>query len=211
MSKTAARAYESPLRKEQALQTRERVLDAAVEELAEASGELTVPAVAKRARVSLRTVYRHFPTKQAVVDGVADRYQRRFGAPYLGSLEDLPAATERMVRSFRDDEQLARAVLRIDPAALAPERSVRLAALEETLAPVLRGRPPGERRQIVGVMYAVHGLLMWQTLRSYVGLGEADAAAAVGWVTRTLVEALQEQAERPVPLGITSTRREGTA
>jgi len=201
----AARTYESPLRREQTAQTKERVLDAAVAELADGDGDLTVPAVAQRAAVSLRTVYRHFPTKQALLLGVAERYQQRFGAPYLGSLDELPAAAERMAQSFRTDEQLTRAVLRLDPAAVAPERAARLAALERTLEPVLVGRTPEERRRIVGVMYAAHGLLMWQTLRAYVGLDEEEAAAALRWVTGTLIEALRAEAEGE------SAKEKGTA
>jgi hypothetical protein len=111
-----------------------------------------------------------------------------------------------MVQSFREDEELVQAVLRLDPEALAPERSARLAALEHTLEPLLGGRSAAERRQIVGAIYATHGLLMWQTLRAYVGLDDADAGAAAAWATRTLVEGLRSQAGAATP-----TTRRGTA
>jgi AcrR family transcriptional regulator len=210
-STAGTRRYDSPLRNEQALETRERVLSAAVSELAHAPSELTVPAVARRARVALRTVYRHFPTKQALIEGVAQRFQERFGAPYFATLDDLPDATARMVRSFHDDEELVQAVLRLDPEALAPERAARIAALEQTLAPLLAGRSPAERRQIVGALYATHGLLMWQTLRAYVGLDDADAGAAAAWATRTLLDGLRSQAASPRPPHATATEKRGTA
>ena len=54
-----ARAYESPLRAEQMEQTRLRILHAVTEVLADPTAEeVTIPLVARRARVSLRTVYR---------------------------------------------------------------------------------------------------------------------------------------------------------
>jgi AcrR family transcriptional regulator len=195
MSQAEARRYDSPLRDEQTQRTRERVVDAVVAELADGEGELTVPAVARRARVSLRTVYRHFPTKQELVEAVARRFQERFGAPYFASPEELPHATERMVRAFAEDEQLVRATLRIDPSLLGEERSARLAALEQTLGPLLADRTPAERRQIVGVVYAVHGLLMWRNLRTYVGLDDQEASAAVAWATETILAGLTQQAQ----------------
>ena len=61
--------YESPLRAEQMEQTRLRIREATADVLAdEEVNEVTVPLVAMRARVSVRTVYRHFPTKEALFD-----------------------------------------------------------------------------------------------------------------------------------------------
>ena len=52
--------------------TRQRILDAVHEVLAEESpAALSVPRVAARAGTSLRTVYRYFPTKEALVDAAS--------------------------------------------------------------------------------------------------------------------------------------------
>jgi AcrR family transcriptional regulator len=57
MTESGVRQYRSPLRGEQQQQTRERILEAAVAQIAEEGlAELTVPLVAERAGVSLRTV-----------------------------------------------------------------------------------------------------------------------------------------------------------
>ena len=70
---TTTRPYESPLRAEQLEQTRLRILEATADVLAdEEVEEVTVPLVAMRARVSLRTVYRHFPTKEALFDAFGE-------------------------------------------------------------------------------------------------------------------------------------------
>jgi AcrR family transcriptional regulator len=53
--------------------TRQRILDAVVELIVhEHPATLSIPAVAAQAGVSVRTVYRHFPTKQALMDAVAN-------------------------------------------------------------------------------------------------------------------------------------------
>ena len=70
---SATRPYESPLRAEQLEQTRLRILEAMADVLAdEEVEEVTVPLVAMRARVSVRTVYRHFPTKEALFDAFGE-------------------------------------------------------------------------------------------------------------------------------------------
>jgi AcrR family transcriptional regulator len=73
-----ARAYESPLRAEQMEETRRRILRAVTEALADpTTAEVTIPLVARRARVSLRTVYRHFRTREALFDAWAARVVRK--------------------------------------------------------------------------------------------------------------------------------------
>ena len=71
--RAAARTYSSPLRAEQAEQTRARIVQAAVDLLAEGdAGDLAMPDVAARAGVSVRTVYRSFATKDELLDAVID-------------------------------------------------------------------------------------------------------------------------------------------
>src|SRR5215204_1675420 len=75
---SAIRPYDSPLRAEQMEQTRLRILGATTEVLADpASDEVTIPLVAKRAQVSLRTVYRHFATREALFDAWAEWVDER--------------------------------------------------------------------------------------------------------------------------------------
>ena len=53
--------------------TRQRILDAAAELVAEGHpAALSVPAVAERSGVSVRTIYRRFPTKEALLDAITD-------------------------------------------------------------------------------------------------------------------------------------------
>jgi AcrR family transcriptional regulator len=61
------------LREDQVALTRRRIVDAVAEMLVEEDpAALSVPAVASRAGVSVRTVYRHFEDKAALVQAVAE-------------------------------------------------------------------------------------------------------------------------------------------
>jgi AcrR family transcriptional regulator len=60
------------LRAEQAAATRSRIVDAVVALVVErTNADFSMPDVARASGVSLRTVYRYFPTRQHVVDAVA--------------------------------------------------------------------------------------------------------------------------------------------
>src|SRR5688500_18134418 len=72
------RPYNSPTRKEHAELTRQRIADALIDLLVEEHpATVSIPAVAKRANVSVRTVYHHFPTKEALFDALPDASRSR--------------------------------------------------------------------------------------------------------------------------------------
>src|SRR4051812_18651170 len=71
-------------------ETRGRILDAVNALLAEEHpAKLSIPAVARRARVSPATIYRHFPTKEALLDASAAAVDRQTRA-WLGSEAIVP-------------------------------------------------------------------------------------------------------------------------
>jgi len=69
-------ASERPLRAD-ARRNRERVLEGAREVFAEHGRDAQMDDVAKRAGVGVGTVYRHFPTKEALIEALAiDRFEK---------------------------------------------------------------------------------------------------------------------------------------
>ena len=65
-----ARTYRSQLRTQQAEQTRARILDATVRVMAGGLAFVSVPQVAREAGVSVPTVYRHFPDRLSLFEGL---------------------------------------------------------------------------------------------------------------------------------------------
>ena len=58
--------------------TRERILTTVLELVAEpGAGDVAVPEVARRSGVSVATIYRYFPTKDALLDAAADEPARQ--------------------------------------------------------------------------------------------------------------------------------------
>jgi AcrR family transcriptional regulator len=97
------RSYDSTLRRERAAQTRENIVTAGAE-LVRASSirdwrGVTVRAVAERAGVNERTVYRHFANERALRDAVMHRLESDAGVDLAEmKLEDFAAVTARVLR-----------------------------------------------------------------------------------------------------------------
>src|SRR3989442_11690100 len=74
------RVYRSLLREERATQTKERILDGLVQVMARNGiADLSIPLIAKQARVSIPSVYRYFPTKRHLFAALDDYAQRKSG------------------------------------------------------------------------------------------------------------------------------------
>ena len=89
-----SRAYDGTLRRERAAETREKILDAGSELIHRTSvrdwKKLTVRAVAERAGVNERTVYRYFGSERGLRDAVMQRNEQEAGIELAGmGLEDI--------------------------------------------------------------------------------------------------------------------------
>lgn len=130
--------------------TRKLIMDAAYALLRAASvTELTVRAVAQQAGMSERTVFRYFPSRDALLDTVAAQLLSEMALPKPpGSLQALLAAPASLYGAFEERADLTRAVLHTDlvdrvRALQASTRWTAVAALLEQAAP---GRSEEERR-----------------------------------------------------------------
>ncbi|MEH2263760.1 TetR family transcriptional regulator [Nostoc sp.] len=81
--------------------TPERILDAAEEVLRRYGlAKATVVDVARFLEVSHGTIYRHFPSKAALRDAVAERWLHRVSTPLAAIAQEPGSATERLHRWF---------------------------------------------------------------------------------------------------------------
>ena len=99
----SAPIHDKPLRKD-AQRNREKLLAAAVELFAERGTEGSLEEVAKRAGVGIGTLYRHFPTRDALVEAAYRNEVAQLRAAADELLAELPpdAALEAWMRRFVD-------------------------------------------------------------------------------------------------------------
>ncbi len=189
-------AYESPLRREQKEATRQRILDAAGRLMADKGlAELSFAAIAAEAGVKERTVYRHFPSKSALLEGLWDWYQRRVHYGEIAETEaELVAKPLSTFPGFDENEQLARA-LWTSPQGREFRLSnveARKAGIKKAIADATRGLPPRQARWIAAVVHVLYSGAAWSTMKDYWGLSGAEAGKASAMAIELLLNAVRE-------------------
>jgi AcrR family transcriptional regulator len=187
------RAYSSELRDEQARTTRSRILSAVIAALARQE-TLSVPALAKAAGVSIPTVYRYFPTREALMDATEAAIGERLRRPrWADTPEDYVARIPDRFAWFEQNGDLIRAIL---GSALGRDlvhavRRRREKLLEKVVGARLAKRA-GTRARIA-VLSVLDDAPTWRILRDGWGLSLEEAAAASAWATQVILERLQEE------------------
>lgn len=193
------RRYDSPLRRQGAAETRARIVAAGAEILRGFPiwnwGELTVGAVADRAGVNRRTVYRYFATERALRDAVMAQLEQEAGVDLEGlTLDDVQAVTARIyefVSSFPlqprtpDDETLA--------ATSARQREALLHAVE----PLTGSWSATDRTIAAAMLDTLWSMGAYERMVADWQLDPADAVRAVTWVIGLVQDAVRQG--RPPP------------
>jgi AcrR family transcriptional regulator len=196
-----SRAYNNSLREEQAAQTRARILEATVALLAETGdGEIVMPDVAERAGVSLRTVYRHFPTRDVLLDAVAAWITERF-ASHMGGLSrtrDEYLAMAPLVALVFELEPLYRALFATVAGREAHIRSNadRNEHTQQAFAPELAGLSAAKRRRFAALMHLLQSSNGALFLHDYSHLSADDSVRAMAWAVSVLADAITDPDRR---------------
>ncbi len=192
------RKYSSPLRESQANRTRDLILDALTELLADHRvDEVLTKQIAERAGVSQPTVYRHFPDRTALVDGLADRVEQkvaaRHGSNMPASIEEWVAWAEAAFQATDDHavEATAEAVLNADPRRFSQGSRRRSEELVEAVARSLPELDARDRRRVAALVRTLVSVQTWLRMREEFGIAGADSGSLVSWAIRTLVQEIR--------------------
>src|SRR2546423_11191765 len=141
----AARPYESRLREDQTAATRERILAALADLLVhDHASAIVLAEVARAAGVSERTLYRHFPTREELFDGVfqwsTGGQELPFDPNDVSSPDQLLDAVRVMFSRFARDPAVLRALqaVPVGPELRARRAPYRKAMVERALAKVTK-------------------------------------------------------------------------
>jgi AcrR family transcriptional regulator len=188
------RGYDSPLRQQQATDTRERII-AAGSELVHGFRDwdwrgLTFGAVGERAGMSRRTVHRYFATERALRDAVVQRLVEESGVP-LGSFE---------LSDFANVAARLFGYLSSFAAVPEPVREPSLAAIDEQrrqalLATVERATPKwsnAEREMAAAMLDMLWNVPSYERLVTAWRLDADRATQAITWVIHLVQNAIRE-------------------
>ena len=187
-----ARAYQLKRRAERQDQTRQRIIEAAIE-LHQTIGPAatTVSEIAERAQVGRVTVYRHFPDELALARSCSGQYFERHPLPDPERWRAIADPEERLRTGLRDAHAYHRATEPMIARALADARD------HPVMAPY-----HAHWRHAAGVIAAA-----WQVRGKRRTLLRAGIALALGFdAWRTLVRGEQLSDEQAVELLVRLTR-----
>lgn len=193
---TSKRKYELKKRAEGMAETHQRITEAAIELHGTVGpSRTTLSAVAKRAGVERRTLYRHFPTEADLFAGCSTHYFTVNPWPDLDAWRAIRDPQQRLERALdelyayyeRTEPMLSNVLRDAELLDFARDAVAPLHAYLEEAAEILTiGRPArGRRRQLLGGAL-LHALAFstWHSLTTN-GIGRSDAAKLI----TTLVEA----------------------
>jgi AcrR family transcriptional regulator len=185
------------LRDQHAAMTRERILKAVADLLERGDpGELTMPGVAEASGVSLRTIYRYYPTREELLEAagrwIGDELLKH---PYPRDLDEVADLYQVGCRDFDERPGLVRALAfsQLGQRVRGYRRRERLESIERALRSELTGLSQGELRRAEAVLAYLHNMLAYTTLREENGLSGEEIGEAIGWAIRTLIEDLRNR------------------
>lgn len=185
------------LREQHAETTRVRILSAVAELLeAEHAEELTMPDVAAASGVSLRTVYRYYPTRAELLEAAGHWIgEELFRHPYPRDLGEVAERFRTEVAHFDERPGLVRALAlsQLGREVRGYRRRERLGAIRKALRDELGGLPEDELRRAEAVIAYLHNMLAYTTLREENGLSGEQIGEALAWAIQTLVEDLRRR------------------
>jgi AcrR family transcriptional regulator len=183
------------LREQHAMATRERILGAVADLLErDDAEEVTVPAVAEASGVSLRTIYRYYPTREELLEAagrwIGDELLRH---PYPRDLDEVADLYQEGARDFDERPGLVRALAfsQLGRHVRGYRRRERLEAIGQALRGELTELSELELRRAEAVLAYLHNMLAYTTLREENGLSGEEIGQAIGWAIRTLIADLR--------------------
>jgi AcrR family transcriptional regulator len=188
------RRYDSPVRRQRAAETRQRIVAAGSELVHELSSwdwrELTFRAVAERAGVGERTVYRHFPTERHLREAVMKRLHEESGVDYDHvQLATLTSLTRRILTSL-ESFSVGRSVVEPDDPTFHAIDDHRRAALLQAVAVAAPHWSETQQTTAAGVLDVIWNVPSYERLVAAWQFDTSRAVDAVCWAIDLVVAAI---------------------
>ena len=192
------RRYDSPLRRQRAEETRERIVAIGAELLHGFPiwnwGALTARAVAERAGVNERTVYRYFPSERALRDAVLARLEQEAGVDLDGltleGVQDVAARILEYASTFPIEPRTPR-----DPTVAAANARQRAALVAAVRRSATRW-PPVDRTIAAAMLDVLWSPVSFERMVTDWELDPDEAIVGITW-TISLIQRALEDGPRP--------------
>ena len=196
------RTYDNRARQEKAAQTRERIVTAGSELVHDFDSwnwrDLTFKAVAERAGVGERTVYRHFPTERHLHDAVMQRLESEAGISYeVVDLTNIGDVTGRVFASLQRFSVRKSVEAPQDPTFVGVDVR-RREALTRAVTAAAPGWSAAEQHLTAGLLDVLWNVPSYERLVGEWDIDGTDATRAIGWLMAKVVAAIEDDDPPPV-------------
>ena len=191
------------MRAGQASRTRARILEAFAEQLVDVGAkDVSVERVAKSAGVSLRTVYHHFPTREALFDAVStwiDEKYAALGVSDIVTADDLMKRIPVIFESFDEMETPMRAQLISDVGRAVRDRSRarRRHMIEAIVKRAVPDAKPDDIHRATSLVHYLTNSEAWRSMKDESGMTGKESGEAVAWAVEVLLRELSNPGGRP--------------
>lgn len=194
MPRAAAKKKTPSLRDRHSDETRKVILDAMVEQLVDTGAfEFSMFELARRANVSARTIYRHFPTREALFDALSVRVNEQIGFhEYPTTLPGAQQLVRELFPSFDRNRQLVLAQMetRKGREFRSHARQARTAAIAKAVNEMA---PHVEEKLRLGCVAAISCLMSsdaWLRLHLNLNMDGQQSGEAIAWAIGALGQQL---------------------
>jgi AcrR family transcriptional regulator len=192
------RSYDGTLRRQRAAQTREAIIAAGSALVHSFPAwdwrDLTFGAVAERAGVGKRTVYRYFPTERDLHDAIMRRLEEEAGVSYESlSLDNLGDVTARVFSTLSSYavSRWAEPDLQQQPTLVAEDQRRRDALISAVTA-AAPDWPDGQRQKAAALLDVLWSVPSYERLTSAWKFEGDEATTTIAWLIGMLVDAIRD-------------------
>jgi AcrR family transcriptional regulator len=201
IANSEGRTYSSQLRKQQAKETRARILDATLKVMAGGIASISIPDVAREAGVSVATVYRHFGTKQALLAAVYPHLADRAGLDpvpvpeSVGEFREMVRNVFSRLHSVGGGAQVAMAMPASEEARRA-QMPNRYATSRRFAARVMPTAAKVEQDRLARILIVLSSSSAMRLWLDHLGSPVDEAADDIAWLLRTVIAAASKGKRR---------------
>ena len=190
--------YHSTLRQEQMKRTREQILEGLVKTMAHGFAEISIPAVAREAGVSVPTVYRYFRTKRELIEALGGYMMQKAGlatSQLPRNTDELLAMVKQLFVTYEDLDEILRAAA-LSEYAYELRREVlpmRFKMIENALEPGIAMANEVDRIRLRNIVLVLTSTATIRAFKDYLSLSGEEAADSVTWAIQMLLQGVAEQ------------------